>query len=139
MVFRKAGYTLLHSGHVIANHILVSFHAAFISSLLNIGTKKIYDYYKKHLFFVNGENKCRRIFVKATIKKEYFPYWSEVSGIKINTLSDLFTALETAVGDTPKSFAISLWLNFSPALMHNKEKISCSSIVNLSLPVSILV
>ncbi len=26
----------LHSGHVIANHILVSFHAAFISSLLNI-------------------------------------------------------------------------------------------------------
>jgi len=36
MVFRKAGYTLLHSGHVIANHILVSFHAAFISSLLNI-------------------------------------------------------------------------------------------------------
>jgi len=26
----------LHSGHVIANHILVSFHVAFISSLLNI-------------------------------------------------------------------------------------------------------
>jgi enolase len=30
------GKSGLHSGHVIANHILVSFHVAFVSSLLNI-------------------------------------------------------------------------------------------------------
>ena len=46
--------------------------------------------------------------------------------------------LETAVGDTFSIIAISLWLSFSPALMHNKEKISCSNYVNLSLYISIL-
>src|SRR3989338_470734 len=46
--------------------------------------------------------------------------------------------LETAVGDTLSILAISLWLSFSPAFMQSKEKISCSSIVHLSLYISIL-
>src|SRR3989338_5309724 len=62
-----------------------------------------------------------------------------VFSIFIRLLSfSFFVELETAVGDTLSILATSLWLSFSPALMQSKEKISCSSIVHLSLYISIL-
>src|SRR3989339_845069 len=62
-----------------------------------------------------------------------------VFSIFIRLLSFSFLVeLETAVGDTLSILAISLWLSFSPAFRQSKEKISCSSIVHLSLYISIL-
>src|SRR3989338_5542779 len=62
-----------------------------------------------------------------------------VFSIFIRLLSfSFFVELETAVGDTLSIWAASLWLSLSPAFMQSKEKISCSSIVHLSLYMSIL-
>ena len=47
-VDKAAGY--LEHGWVIANHKLVSFHAAFISSILNLPTKELAENIDIHVF-----------------------------------------------------------------------------------------
>src|SRR3989338_10194975 len=56
-----------------------------------------------------------------------------------SVLFRFFMEFATAVGETFNILAISLWLSFSPAFWHKREKISSWSIVHFSLYISILV
>src|SRR3989338_208460 len=85
----------------------------------------------------------------STLLRSPAAWWSLLKETKFivlvfSTLTRLlplsfFMEFETAVGDTLRIFANSLWLSFSPALMQSKENISCSSVVHLILYMSILI
>jgi enolase len=79
----------LHSDHVIANHILVSFHAAFMSSLLNI-PQELYGTQVLQFVFVSYETLVSAVFWFFTFHTgiALHEMGHYLSAVRVNALKD---------------------------------------------------
>lgn len=89
-------HQLLYEGWVIANHILVSFHVAFISSVLALPAAEIFKGEVLKFIFVSPE----------TIISAFFMYISFHSGIALHEMGHFLTAAKlTALNDSSQQAA----------------------------------
>lgn len=95
----KVGRAFLQEGWVIANHILVSFHVAFISSVLALPSVEIFKGEVLKFIFVSPE----------TIVSAIFMYISFHCGIALHEMGHWMTAAKlNALNDSSQDYAIKL-------------------------------